>query len=159
MSSIPIWQLPELLERDDPAPTWMVVFTCPMKEEERDEIMQNLITVDDDRPDRPPYEPRRLLQVPWLMDTPARPSNIFSIVKRAEEPESMIFVDEQSLKDDTVVLINHEKSKEKFGVLRAPIHRANVLLSAAAEGMTLEGMMPLPDSFEAMKVSFYSKWC
>ncbi|KAJ5645603.1 hypothetical protein N7507_011614 [Penicillium longicatenatum] len=151
MSSIPIWQLPELLERDDPAPTWMVVFTCPMKEEERDEIMQKLITVDNDWPDRPTYEPRRLLQIPWLMDTPAYPSNIFSIVKRTEEPESMIFVDERSLKDDTVVLANYEQPEEKFGVLRAPIHRANVLLSAAAEGMALEGMMPLPDSFEAMK--------
>lgn len=159
MSPIPIWQLPELLERDDPTPTWMVVFLCPMKEEERDEIMQKLITVDDDWPDRPSCEPRRLLQVPWLIDTPAHPSILSSIVKRVEEAESLIFVDEQSLKDEKVILVNYEQSTNKFGTSRAPIHRANVLLSAAAEGIVLEGMMPLLESSEGITVRTSSYSC
>ncbi|KAJ6096857.1 hypothetical protein N7486_007603 [Penicillium sp. IBT 16267x] len=150
MSPIPTWQLPELLPRDDPSPTWMVVFLCPMKEEEREEIMQKLIIVDEDWPDRPSCEPRRLLQVPWLIATPAHPSILSSTVKRAEEIESLIFVDEQSLKDDTVILVNFEQTREMWGTLRAPFHKANVLLSAAAEGIVLEGMMPLPDSSEAI---------
>ena len=159
MSPIPIWQLPELLERDSPTPTWMVVFLCPMKEEERDEIMQKLITVDDDWPDRPSCEPRRLLQVPWLIDTPAHPSILPSIVKRAEEAESLIFVDEQSLKDEKVTLVNYEQSTNKFGTSRAPIHRANVFLSAAAEGIVLEGMMPLLESSEGITVRTSSYSC
>ncbi|KAJ6010449.1 hypothetical protein N7451_001861 [Penicillium sp. IBT 35674x] len=74
-----------------------------MTEEERNEIMQKLITVDGNWPDRPSCEPRRLLQVPWLIDTPAHPSSLSSIVKRAEIPESSIFVDEQCLKDEKVI--------------------------------------------------------
>lgn len=152
MSPIPLWQLPELVERDDPTPTWMVIFLCPMTEEERDKIMQKLITVDGDWPDRPSCEPRRLLQVPWLIDTPAHPSILSSIVKRAEINESLICVDEQCLKDEKIILVNYEQSEKRFGTLRAPIHRANVLLSAAAEGIVLEGSMPLPDSSEAIIV-------
>ncbi|KAJ5539111.1 hypothetical protein N7513_007443 [Penicillium frequentans] len=150
MSPIPLWQLPVLVERDDPTPTWMVIFLCPRTEEERDKIMQNLITVDSDWPDRPSCEPRRLLQVPWLIDTPAHPSILSSIVKRAEITESLIFVDEQYLNDEQVILVNCKQPEKRFETLRAPIHRANVLLSAAAEGIVLEGSMPLPNSSEAI---------
>ncbi|KAJ5641510.1 hypothetical protein N7490_005510 [Penicillium lividum] len=148
MTSIPVWQLPELRNEDAPTQTWMVVFLCPMEEEKRDEIMQNLITVDKNWPDRPSGEPRRLLQVPWLLDTPAHPSILSSIVRRTEKADSLIFVDEQALKDDLVILVHYDESGKKFESLRAPIHRANVLLSAAAEGTVLEGM-PLPDDAEA----------
>lgn len=151
MSPIPIWQLPRLLKRYNPNPTWMVVFLCPMTEQERDEIMQKLITIED-WPDRPCSEPRPLLQVPWLNDTPAHPSIISSILQRAETTESLIFVDEQTLKDDKAILVVIEKCETRFSTLRAPINRANVILSSVAGGIIPEEMMPLVESSEAITV-------
>ncbi|KAJ5263813.1 hypothetical protein N7478_011418 [Penicillium angulare] len=151
MPQIPVWQLPEFEDRSDSSeePAWLVVFLFPTEDEERDQFMQQLITIDQDWPYRPEGSPRRLLQVPWLMDTSVSSSIICSIVKRAETSESMIFVDEQSRTDNSVILVHYDESEDAFQTVRAPINRANMLLVAAAgEDICIDGLVSLPENPE-----------
>ncbi|KAJ5080954.1 hypothetical protein N7456_013664 [Penicillium angulare] len=144
MPAIPSWQLPELEDRDDWSkdPAWLVIFLFPTEDEERDQFMQQLITTDEDWHDRPPGSPRRLLQVPWLMDIPVSSSVISSIVKQEEASDSMIFVDEQSRIDNSVILAHYDEDDYTFHTVRAPINRANLLLSAAKdEGFRIDGLV------------------
>lgn len=143
MAQIPPWQLPNLSNDAYSQPSWMVAFLLPMEDDERDQCMQKLITTDESWPGPPAAEPRRLLEIPWLHDLTPPSSVIFSIFKRSAYCNSMIFVDEQSRVDDTVILLHNNRGE--IQAVRVPINRANVLLSAAEEGIVkLEGPSVLP---------------
>ncbi|KAJ6131046.1 hypothetical protein N7523_001506 [Penicillium sp. IBT 18751x] len=147
MARIPPWQLPNLSDDAYSQPAWMVAFLLPMEDDERDQIMQKLISTDKSWLDRPATEPRRLLEVPWLHDLIPPSSVIFSIFERSAYRNSMMFVDEQSRVDDTVILL-HDRRRE-IQAVRVPINRANVLLSAAEEGnVNLDGVPVLPNGLE-----------
>ncbi|KAJ5081333.1 hypothetical protein NUU61_009597 [Penicillium alfredii] len=124
------WQLPALYPPYKP-PTWLVVFLCPMEDAERRTIMTRLITVDPDWPDRPQAEMRRLVEVPWLLHGTPPPSAIFKIHQIMTSVDSVIFVDSQSRRDDSAIILCEGQPPT---VARVPMNRANVLLSAAAKG-------------------------
>jgi hypothetical protein len=133
----------------------MVSFLCQMEDEERDQFMQKLISIDKSWTDPPAAKPRRLREVPWLHDLTPPSSVIFSIFKRSSYRNSMIFVDEQSRTDDTVILLL--SGKEGVQAVRVPINRANVLLSAAEEGNVVsEGIPILPPDTDEHNTKVYA---
>lgn len=133
----------------------MVSFLLRMEDEERDRFMQKLISTDEAWTDPPAAKSRRLLEVPWLHDLTPPSSVIFSIFKRSSYRNSMIFVDEQSRMDDTVILLHN--GKEGVQAVRVPINRANVLLSAAEEGnVDLEGTPILPSDSDEQDTKVYA---
>ncbi|KAJ5763980.1 hypothetical protein N7533_002661 [Penicillium manginii] len=143
MPRLPYWQLPEFSRnrRVEEPPTWRVVFLLPLEDIELDLFMRRLVVIDnlENWPDRPDAEPRRLLDVPWPIDFTPDSSIISAMFKRGGE-EPLIFIDEQSRIDDTAILLYRTEGQDDHRILRAPINRANLLLSAAAEGTAnLEG--------------------
>ncbi|KAJ5973856.1 hypothetical protein N7481_011066 [Penicillium waksmanii] len=137
MPQLPYWQLPEFSrDRSEEQPlTWRVAFLLPLEDTERDLFMKRLVVVDnlENWPDRPVAQPRRLLDVPWLFDfTPD--SSIISAIFEQGGNEPLIIIDEQSKMDDTAILLYRSEGQDDHRILRAPINRANLLLSAAAEG-------------------------
>lgn len=161
MPQLPYWQLPEfwLNKRVEQPPTWTVVFLLPLEETERDFFMKRLVIVDnlENWPDRPDAEPRRLLDVPWPFDFTPDSSIISAIFKRGEG-QPLIIIDEQSRMDNTAILLYRSEGQDDHRILRAPIHRANLLLSAAAEGtIELHGeeFQPLGYDTPAIMVSMH----
>ncbi|KAK5796699.1 hypothetical protein VI817_005983 [Penicillium citrinum] len=103
------------------------------------QFMKKLVDIDKDWPDRPDAEPRRLLEVPWVHDFTPDSSIIAPMFVQGNE-SPLIFIDEQSKRDDTALLLWCNEEKKDHCTLRVPIKRANLLLSAAAEGkIVLEG--------------------
>lgn len=137
MPQLPYWQLPEFSRSQDEEqpPTWMVAFLLPLEDTERDLFMTRLAVVDnlENWPDRPDAKPRRLLDVPWPFDFIPDSSIISAIFERGGK-EPLIIIDERSKMDDTAILLYRSEGQDDHRVLRAPINRANILLSAAAEG-------------------------
>lgn len=141
MPPIPYWQLPSLywVSRVEHPPTWRVIFLVPLGETEIAQFMKKLVDIDKDWPDRPDAEPRRLLEVPWVHDFTPDSSIIAPMFVQGNE-SPLIFIDEQSKRDDTALLLWCNEEKKDHCTLRVPIKRANLLLSAAAEGkIVLEG--------------------
>ncbi|KAJ5684784.1 uncharacterized protein N7477_001129 [Penicillium maclennaniae] len=129
MAQIPHWQLPNLSDDAYSQPSWMVAFLLPMEDDERDLIMQKLISTDKAWLDPPCYG--------------AAPSPGSPLAARSDPA----VVDEQSRVDDTVILL-HNRGRE-IQAVRVPINRANVLLSAAEEGnVNLDGVPVLPNGLE-----------
>jgi hypothetical protein len=161
MPRLPYWQLPEFSRnrRVEEPPTWRVVFLLPLEDIELDLFMRRLVVIDnlENWPDRPDAEPRRLLDVPWPIDFTPDSSIISAMFKRGGE-EPLIFIDEQSRIDDTAILLYRTEGQDDHRILRAPINRANLLLSAAAEGTAnLEGedFQPLGYDIPAIMVSIH----
>lgn len=154
MSQIPYWTLPQFCwpNRIEYPPTWRVVFLLPLEDAELDQFMKRLVVVDNDWPDRPDAEPRRLLEMPWLYDIIPDTSIIAPIFTRGRK-EPLIFIDTQSMEDDTAIIAYQVEGQENPQSLRVPINRANLLLSAAVEGkVVLDGQEFQPLEYESSAI-------
>lgn len=117
-----------------------MIFLLLLEETEQGKFMKRLAAIDKDWPDCPDTELRRLLEVPWLFDFIPGPDIISPMFSQAEQGESLIFTDGQSNIDDTALLLHRSEDGVNHHILCAPINRANLLLSAAAEGrVVLQG--------------------
>ena len=63
--------------------------------------------------------------------------------------EPVIFIDEQSTRDDTALILHCTEGSDDHQTLRVPIRRANLLLSAAVQGkVVLEGEKFQPKGYD-----------
>ncbi|PLB53805.1 alpha/beta-hydrolase, partial [Aspergillus steynii IBT 23096] len=147
-TDIPNWQLPQpfQLSGSEP-PSWVVVFLCKVDDEQYERILRKLCTLDKSREDAPSGEMRRLLPMPWIRDFTPPISVIFEIFEETNYTDGLIFIDQQSLNDDTVVILNGYYGPERVEAARVPMDRANLTLSAS-QGRSLAAVMP---NFEEAK--------
>ncbi|PYH46068.1 uncharacterized protein BP01DRAFT_34979 [Aspergillus saccharolyticus JOP 1030-1] len=140
--TIPSWLLPNIYSAsrfDDSAPpSWHVVFICPMEDAERVAALTKLCSVDEDWVDRPSTRMRRLVEIPWLMDRLPQVSVIFDIINN----DPLIFVDDQSRKDDTAIIAWKASKDSVPEAARVPFNRTNLLLSVVAGGGTIPSEYP-----------------
>lgn len=154
-STPPSWLLPSISSSsrlgNRVPPTWHVIFICPMEDSERVVMMTKLSSVDEEWPDRPQEEMRRLVEVPWLMDWTPPTSVIFTMLK--DDP--LIFIDDQSRRDHTAIIVWKTKESSPEAA-RVRIGRANMLLAVAAQGglsSDYARILPEPKGETANKVS------
>lgn len=115
-------------------------------------MMTKLSSVDVEWPDRPQLEMRRLVEIPWLMEYTPPTSVIFKMLK--DDP--LIFVDDQSRADHTVIIVWRTSKESDPEAARVPISRANILLGVAAEGRLSSDyvrILPEPEEEKDIQVS------
>lgn len=150
-AKVPSWQLPAVGVSPcyGAPPTWTVVFLCALEEGQRQEILDKLCSVDKtwtkDRPDANRYMVQRLIGVPWFCDFEPPlaliPSIIFQIYKSMSHPNSLIFIDRQSVTGGTSIIVNGEAA-------RVPMNRAALALSLASK----KSMAKFLPDFENIKI-------
>ncbi|PYI08334.1 hypothetical protein BO78DRAFT_468551 [Aspergillus sclerotiicarbonarius CBS 121057] len=132
--TLPNWLLPSIYSSsrfgDSVPPTWHVVFICPMEDTERVAMMAKLSSVDEEWPDRPQAQMRRLVEIPWLTDWVAPTSAVFTLFN--DDP--LIIIDDQSRIDHSAIIVWKASGESSPEAARVPISRANMLLGIAATG-------------------------
>ncbi|RAK98086.1 uncharacterized protein BO80DRAFT_467223 [Aspergillus ibericus CBS 121593] len=132
--TLPFWLLPSIYSSsrfgESLPPTWHVVFTCPMEDPERVAMMTELSSTDEEWPERPQAQMRRLVEIPWLTDWAPPTSIVFTLIK--DDP--LIIIDDQSPVDHTAIIVWKSPGASSPEAARVPIDRANVLLGIAAKG-------------------------
>lgn len=146
-TDIPIWQLPQPSQVGG-LPSWVVVFLCKVDDENNERILKKLCTLDQTWEDAPAGDMRPLVPMPWIRDFTPPISVIFDIFEQTNYTDGLIFVDEQSLLDDTAIVLDGYYGPEKMMAARVQMDRANLTLSASMK-RTLADVMP---DFEKAKV-------
>ncbi|KAJ5127437.1 hypothetical protein N7448_008216 [Penicillium atrosanguineum] len=152
----PPWLLPSIYPstrcKANTPPTWLVVFICPLEDIERTSMMTKLSSVDEEWPNSPRNEMRRLVEIPWLMDYKPPTSVIFHMLK--EDP--LIFIDDQSRADHSAIIAWKTSKESVPEAARVPIGRANMLLGIAVEGglsSEYTRILPEPEEEKAVQVT------
>ncbi|KAK1144453.1 hypothetical protein N8T08_005325 [Aspergillus melleus] len=91
---------------------------------------------------------RRLLPIPWIRDFTPPISVILQIFEETRYTDGLIFIDEQSLHDDTAIILNGYYGPERVEAARVPMNRANLTLDASQE-RSLAAVMP---NFDEVKI-------
>ncbi|KAI9035138.1 alpha/beta-hydrolase [Aspergillus affinis] len=149
-SEFPNWQLsqPYDLSVFSEPPSWVVVFLCKTDDENYERILKRLCTLDKTWDDVPPGQMRRLLPMPWIRDFSPPISVIFQIFEETGYSDGLVFIDEQSLQDDTAVILNGYYGPERVEAARVRMDRANLALAASQE-RSLAAVMP---NFDEVKI-------
>ncbi|KAH8433018.1 uncharacterized protein LDX57_010656 [Aspergillus melleus] len=91
---------------------------------------------------------RRLLPMPWIRDFTPPISVIFQMFEETRYTDGLIFIDEQSLHDNTAIILNGYYGPERVEAARVPMDRANLTLDASQE-RSLAAVVP---NFNQVKI-------
>lgn len=164
------WHIPYVskYQRLKPDEHLYVAFLQWLSQEEREQVVRSLETVDNDEASRfdvPTPTPRRLVPRPWIRDYWPSSNAILEIGKHANVKErddeyayrSIIFID-SGWEAGNVIAAHWEgpEGAQQFNAVRVPMSLANSLLNACDEheGYTLSRALGY-EIFEEAKVDFY----
>ncbi|KAF2496704.1 hypothetical protein BU16DRAFT_339745 [Lophium mytilinum] len=114
--------------------TLFVLCLVKTTEEQRTSILEELNAIDHEWEGRPNVDPRPMEVVPWIRNYDPPVSIVFDISEHRQI--SAIFVDAQTLRDNTVIITNSFKSSPidhwwsgELEAARVPARRANLTIS------------------------------